>query len=139
MMLAMKVTRDNYANFMFKAIPLLALAYFLQAYIYLEYGPPGLAQEVVGTLGISLAGLFIYYFVYDRCYKVVFHSTYLEICFNPLPIHHECLYREIMDVEIKEENKSYHNILIHLRNGEVLKLAHVDNAHKIRKYLLERA
>ena len=135
----MKVTRENYANFMFKAIPLLTLAYFIQAYVYLEYGPPGIAQEVVGVLGISLVGLFVYYFLHDHYYKIVFHSTYLEICINPLQIRHECFYREIMDVEIKDEKKSYHHVMIHMKNGDVLKLAHVDDAHNIRKYLLERA
>jgi hypothetical protein len=135
----MKITRKNYENFMFKAIPLLTLAYFIQAYVYLKYGPAGLAEEVVGILGISLVGLFVYHFLHDHYYKINFHPTYLEVCINPLQIRHECLYREIMDVEIKEKNKSYHDVMIHMKNGEVLKLAHVDDAHNIRKYLLERA
>ncbi|MBA2403485.1 MAG: hypothetical protein H0V66_01830 [Bdellovibrionales bacterium] len=135
----MKVTRENYAKFVSKAIPLLTLAYFLQAYFYLEYAPEAVAKEVVGCLGLSLVGLFIYYFVYDRYHTVVFHPTYMEIRFDPLQIHQECLYREIMDVQIKDGKKSYHHVMIHLKSGDVLKLAYVDNAHTIRKYLLERA
>jgi len=84
-------------------------------------------------------GLFIYYFVFDRYHKVLFHPTYLEIRFDPLQIHHECLYREIMDVKIKDGKKSYHHVMIHLKSGDTLKLAYVDDAHSIRKYLLERA
>ena len=135
----MNITREHYSNFMAKVIPLLTLAYFLQAFLYLRYAPTGLAQEVVGCLGLALVGLFIYYFVFDRYHKVVFHPTYLEIRFDPLQIHHECCYREIMDVKIKDEKKNYHHVMIHLKNGEVLKLPHVDDAHSVRKYLLERA
>lgn len=135
----MKVTHENYAKFMFKAIPLLTLAYFIQSYIYLNYGPPRLAQEVVVFLGISLIGIFLYFYLYDHYYKIIFHATYLEIAIRPLKIHRECSYREIMDVEIVEENKSYHNILIYLKNGEKVKLSHVDDAYNIRKFLLDRS
>lgn len=134
-----KVTRENYANFMSKAIPLLTLAYFVQAYFYLEYAPIVLAKEVVGCLGVGLATIFIYYFVFDRYHQVVFHPTYMEIRFDPFKIHHECFYREIMDVEVKDAKSSYHHVLIHLKSGDILKLAYVDDAHSIRKYLLERA
>lgn len=135
----MKVTRENHSSFMTKVMPALTLAYFIQAYFYLNYGPDGLAQEVVGCMGLSLVGIFIYYFVYDHYHQVVLHPTYVEISFAPLQLQKECFYREILDVEIEEGKKSFHHVKIHLKNGEVLKLAHVDNAHSIRKYLLERS
>lgn len=138
MMLSMKITRDNHAKFMTKAMPLLTVAYFIQAYFYLKYGPENLAQDVVGCLGLGLVGIFVYYLVYDKYHEVILHPTYFEIKFAPLQIHHECLYREIVDVEIRDGRKNYDHVMIHLRNGEVLKLAHVDNPHAIRKYLLER-
>lgn len=135
----MKITREYHAKFMTKAMPILTLAYFIQSYFYLEYGPQGLAQEVVTCLGLGLAGIFVYYLVYDKYHEVVFHPTYLEIRFAPLQLHQECMYREIVDVEIKDGRKNYDHVLIHLRNGEVLKLAHVDHPHTVRKFLLERA
>lgn len=136
---AMKITRENHSKFMSKALPLLTFIYFIQSYFYLKYGPEGLSQEVVGCLGLGLAGIFAYYLIYDKYHEIIFHSTYLEIRFSPLQIHHECFYREIVDVEIKDGKKNYDHVLIHLRNGEILKLAHVDNPHTVRKYLLERA
>ena len=137
--LLMKITRENHANFMIKVMPLLTIAYFIQAYFYLKYAPQPLAQDVVGCLGLALIGIFVYYSVYNRFHEVVLHSTYFEIRFAPLSIHQETLYREIVDVEIEDGKKSYHHVKIHLRSGEVLKLAHVDDAHTVRKYLLERA
>jgi hypothetical protein len=135
----MKVTRENHSSFMTKIMPLLTLAYFIQAYFYLKYAPDGLAQEVVGFLGLGLVGTFVYYFLYDHYHQVVLHPTYVEISFSPLQMQKECFYREILDVEIEDGKKSFHHVKIHLKSGEVLKLAHVDDAHNIRKYLLERA
>lgn len=135
----MKVTREQHANFMTKVMPLLTLAYFLQAYLYLKFGPQGLAEEVVGFLGFGLVATFVYYFVYDHYHQVVLHPTHVEISFAPLQFQKECFYREICDVEIEDGKKSFHHVKIHLKSGEVLKLAHVDDAHNIRKYLLERA
>lgn len=123
---------------MTKVMPLLTLAYFIQAYFYLNYAPYGLAQEVVGLLGLSLVGMFVYYFIYDRYHEVVLHPNYVEIKFAPLQIQKECLYREILNVEIESSKKSFHHVKIHLKSGEVLKLAHVDHADSVRKYLLER-
>ncbi len=135
----MKITRENHASFMTKVMPLLTLAYFIQAYLYLNFVTEEvLAREVVGLLGISLVGMFVYYFVYDRYHQVVLHPTYFEIKFAPLKIQKECLYREILDVEIEDGKKSFHHVKIHLKSGEVLKLSHVDHAHTVRKYLLER-
>ena len=59
----MEITRQNYANFMFKAMPLLTLSYFFQAYIYFKFAPPQIAEEVVVFLGLALIGIFIFYFI----------------------------------------------------------------------------
>lgn len=134
----MKITRENHASFMFKAIPLITLAYFLQSFLYLKYAPLGPAQEVVSCLGLGLVGIFIYYFIHDRFHNVVLYPTHLEIIFKPLQINHECFYREIANIEVIEAKRSFHHVIIHLKNGEILKLAHVDNAYNVRKYLLER-
>jgi len=134
----MKITRENHANFMTKVMPLLTLAYFVQAYFYLNYVPLHIAQEVVGCLGICLVGVFLYYFIYDRFHEVVLHQTYFEVKFTPLQIHQECLYREIVDVEISSGKRKFQNLKIHLKSGEVMKIAHVDDAQSVRKYLLER-
>lgn len=135
----MKITRENHANFMTKVMPLLTVAYFGQAYLYLRFGPEQLAQDVVGCLGLALVGMFVYYFVYDKYHEVVLHPTYFEIKFTPLQIHQETLYRDIINVEIEDGKKKFHHVSIHLRSGEVLKIARVDDAHTVRKYLLERA
>lgn len=134
----MDITRQNYANFMFKAMPLLTLAYFFQAYIYFKFAPPEIAKEVVVFLGLALIGIFIFYFIYDRFHKVILNPTSLEIRFDPLQFHYECSYREIVDVQIKSGKNNYHHVMIHLESGKVIRLANVDDAHRIKQYLLER-
>jgi hypothetical protein len=135
----MKITRENHASFMFKAIPLISLAYFFQAFLYFRYVPSELAQEVVSCMGLGLVGVFIYYLIHDRYHKIIVHPTYLEILFNPLQISHQIFYREIIHIEVIDAKRSFHHVIIHLKSGAVLKLAHVDDAYNIRKYLLERA
>lgn len=135
----MKITRENHASFMTKAMPLLTLAYFVQAYFYLKYAPDGLAQEVVGFVGVSLVGVFLFYFVHDHYHQIILHPHHMEISFAPLKMQKEYSYRDIADVEIEEAKRKYHHVKIHLRNGEVMKLSHVDDAHTVRKYLLERS
>ena len=135
----MKITRENHADFMFKTIPLITLAYFFQAFLYFRYAPAELAQEVVSCMGLGLVGVFVYYLIHDRYHKMILHPTYLEILFKPLQINHQLFYQEIIDIEVIEAKRSFHHVIIHLKSGGALKLAHVDDAYNIRKYLLERA
>jgi predicted membrane chloride channel (bestrophin family) len=135
---AMQITRNHHATFMVKVMPLLTLCYFIQSYFILKYAPLEMSRDVVAMVGLGLLSVFIYYYLYDRFHEVVLHSSHLVIRIAPLNIQHEYLYREIMDVEIQREKKEFGHVIIHLRNGDKHKLAHVDDASRVRKFLLER-
>lgn len=134
----MKVTRHEHSKFLNRAIPLLTVAYFVQSYFYLKYFPTQSTKEVVAALGLSLIGLFLYYVFYNRYHQVILNSNSFEVRIDPLQYHQEFSYREIVDVEISGK-KAYQHVVIHLESGETIKLSNVDEAHQIRKYLLQRA
>lgn len=135
----MKITREKYAQFVNKLIPVLVLCYLLQAYLYLRYAPSDISFDVVLLLGLALAGMFIYHGVFEHYHKITLHSNYLEVQFAPLKMQNSYSYREIVDVAVESRLKAYKHVLIHLEDGSKLKLAYVDDAEKIRKYLLDRS
>jgi hypothetical protein len=135
----MKITREKYAQFVAKLIPILVLSYLLQAYLYLRYAPSDISHDVVLLLGLALVGMFIYHGVFEHYHKITLHSNYLEVQFAPLKSLSSYFYRDIVDVEVERKLKAYQHVLIHLEDGSKLKLAYVDDAEKIRKFLLERS
>lgn len=137
MILIMKITRKQHEKFLYRAIPLLTLAYFLQAYFYLKFFPTPFTREVVASLGLSLIGLFLYYAFYHRYHRVLFHPNSFEVRIDPFQFQEEFSYREIVNVEVKGK-QSYQHVMIYLENGQKVKLANVDEAEQIRKFLLQR-
>lgn len=135
----MKITRERYAQFVTKLIPFLVLSYLLQAYFYLKYAPSDISYDVVLLLGFALVGMFIYHGVFEHFHKITLHPNYLEVQFAPLRLFNSYSYREIVQVEVESKLKAYQHVLIHLEDGSKLKLAYVDDAEKIRNFLLERS
>lgn len=135
----MKITREKYAQFVSKLIPVLVLCYLVQAYLYLRYAPSDISYDVVLLLGLALVGMFIYHGVFEHYHKITLHSNYLEVQFSPLRLATSYSYREIVDVAVQSRLKAYQHVLIHLEDGSKLKLAYVDDADKIRKYILARS
>ena len=134
----MKVTRENHAEFMFKAIPLLCLAFFIQAYLYLAYAPTELAKGVVAFIGVGLVGVFLFYSFYDHYHRVEFHEEHFKISITPLRIQSEYFYRDICYVDIIDQYASIHHLMIHFKSGKTIKLSHVDNADVLRSYIFKK-
>lgn len=132
----MQVTRNHHSSFMLKVMPLLTVCYFIESYFFLKFGPVQTSKDIIAFVGIGLSGTFIYYYLYDLLHQVVLHTSHLEIRIGLVNIHHEYLYREITDVEITNIQKQFAHVIIHLKNGEKHKLAHVDNPNEIRNFLM---
>lgn len=135
----MKITREKYGQFVMRLIPFLVISYFFQAYLYLRFAPSSISYDVVSLLGFALVGLLIYHGVFEHYHKIILHSNYLEIQFTPLKLLKSYSYREIVDVVVENKLKFYQHVLIHLEDGSKLKLAYVDDAEKIKNFLLERS
>jgi len=134
----MKVTREKYSQFINKLIPALVISYFIQAFLYLKYAPVAISQDVVVLLGLALAGVFTYHALFERYHTVTLHANYLEVQFAPLQVFQCHSYREITSVVVENRIRAYQHVMISLEDGSKLKLAYVDDAEKIRSFLLER-
>lgn len=134
----MEITRDNHLSYMTKLVPQLAVAYFIQSYFYLNYGPEILAKEVVGFMGAGLIMMVVGFYLHDKFHKVRLHDNRLEISLAPLRVKQEVFYRDIVNIEIKDNNKNFSDVIIESKDGRTFKLHRIDNPRAVHKRIYGR-
>lgn len=138
MMGLMKITREKHATYILKAAAILALAYFIQSYLYLNFGPQELAREIVASLGFSLVCLIGAFLFHDKFHEIKLHANHLEIKFSPLKLHRELFYRNIQNIHVKKSRRDFADVVIELRDGSTISLHHVDDPHEVQKTISDR-
>lgn len=131
----MHITRHEHVRYMAKWTPFLLFLYFLQAYLYLKFAPAHLASDMNVFLGVGLAIIILCYNFYDYHHKVFLKPNYIEVRFDILRRKEEILYQNIQNIEIKKQKKHFANMSLHLRDGSVCELYHVDSPHLIQEFI----
>lgn len=134
----MEITRTNHLRYMSKLTPLLVAMYILQVVLYQKFAPPALASDVCIFVGVGLALLIIAYQFYDHHHKIVFKANYLEVRFDLLGMKNEILYSNIDEIELKKRNNFFGHIILHLRDGSLCQLHHIDSPEEAAEFLRKK-
>jgi hypothetical protein len=133
----MNITREQHVSYLAKISPLIGITYLIQAQLYLHYLPSELTREIVASIGLCLIFLILGFLAHDRFHKISLHTNHREIKFAPLKLHRELLYRNIQSVKVKKEGKAFSDVIIELKDGEIIKLHHIDNPTEVQRILCD--
>lgn len=131
----MNITRHEHVRYMAKWTPLLIILYVLQAILYTRYAPSHLSSDMNVILGVGLSLIIVCFNFYDYHHKVTLKPNYIEVRFDLLKMKEEILYQNIQMVEIKKQKHSFANMVLHLRDGSVCELYHLDSPHMVADYI----
>lgn len=131
----MNITRHEHVRYMAKWTPLLIGLYLVQAYLYARFAPAHLSTDVNLLLGIGLSFIILSYNFYDYHHKIILKPNYIEVRFDVLRMKEEILYQHIQFVEIKKAKGAFANMSLHLRDGSVCQLFHVDSPHMVADFI----
>jgi hypothetical protein len=123
----MQITRCNHVRYMTKITPFLVFLYFAQMLLYQKFAPADMTGDINVFLGIGLAFIILCFSFYDHHHKIIAQENYMEVSFALLKIKEEILYRNIIYAEITKKKNSYGKITLHLHDGSVCHLYHVDS------------
>lgn len=131
----MHITRHEHVRYMAKWTPLLIVLYVLQAILYAKYAPPHLSSDMNVLLGVGLSLIILGYNFYDYHHKVSLKPNFIEVRFDLLKVKEEILYQHVHFVEIKKPKQNFANMALHLRDGSVYELYHVDSPHLVADFI----
>jgi hypothetical protein len=130
----MQITRHQHLRYMARLTPLLIALYALQVILYQKFAPPHLSGDVNIFLGIGLAFIIVCFQFYDHHHQIIFRNNYVELRFDILKMKEEILYQNIVHLELKQK-KRFGHIVLHLKDGRVFKLHHVDIPEQVHEFL----
>jgi hypothetical protein len=131
----MQITRHNHVRYMAKMTPFLLFLYIGQVLLYQRFAPPNMTSDINLFLGIGLAFIIMCYQFYDHHHKIIFKENFLEVSFDLLKMKEEILYRNIVHVEITKKKHYYGNITLHLKDGSIVNLYHVDSPEFVQDWI----
>lgn len=133
--LNMQITRNQHQRYMARLAPLLGALYVAQVYLYQKFAPPHMASDMNLFLGVGLAIIILLYHFYDQHHKITFRPNYIETRFDILKMKEEILYRDVTHIAVKRSRFNYGKVTLHVRDGNIYQLHHVDSPELIAEYI----
>jgi hypothetical protein len=130
------VTRENHLDHMVKVVPLIVMGYAIQCYFILNAGHTSFAVNCLLGLAVGLGLMIISFITYDLKHHVQFSAEALEIHFYSFS--KKITYEDILTVELSQEGQSFSTMTLIIKNGSKYRLFFIDDADKIKAWLMEQ-
>lgn len=130
----LKLSRENHLNHMVNVVPILALAYGIQSYLFLHWNQTPQTGSILLLLGATLAMAVISLVGYDLCHQVDFHENHMTVHFNGY-FKKNYLYDEIDKINFQADENTFTHLSLELYSHKKLHFYFVDNAQEIKEYI----
>lgn len=128
-----EITREKHLDHMVKVVPLLVLAYAIQAYFIFQIKGPEFTKDCMVLLGLGLIFMILSFIVYDTKHHVQCFENHLMI--NFLFYHHSINYHEITRIVLDDDKSSFSKLTLHCQNGKKFHFYFIDDGDKIKEWI----
>lgn len=129
----MRITREKHMTYLTRLMPVLALAYLAQCYLYKWWSPGSLSIDVSVFVGVGIILVAIGFAIYDQFHVVKLHRHHLSFGIDWLGMKEEVLYRNVESLEVEVTRHAFYNVTLILRDGQVFKLYYLDDVRDLKE------
>ena len=126
----MQISREKHLQYMVKLVPYLVGAIAVQSYLYFQFFPRDLAQDITIFLTIGVALILAFFMAHNHFHQVEFKENFLEIRIKPLKYQEEILYRNIISYEITPTRHGFATVKLVTKDGKAIQIFYMDDAER---------